>query len=227
MLRRIPRPRPTGGSAPRPIDPVFTHFQGHNGRSALSIWYDMGGPSLPRLFSFQVYITHDASPTENPDREALADELFETILGEHFLCQRLDLHFLRPGETTNDCIESHRALAQTKHTDLAKVVITRYTRSGVWPSHSFIYVVSDTDWKEVGLKGVFFDFDPTHPRAPADPVSERALVGHDIEEIADILFSQWSLRDDYKNLFRDAHEAGMTEWVEVFRAANRLGMDQW
>ncbi|KAK8238674.1 hypothetical protein HDK77DRAFT_483309 [Phyllosticta capitalensis] len=227
MLKRIPQPLSIGGKAPRRTYPWYTHFEDLNGRPTLSLWWDPSHPNLPPLFSFQVYVTHEASPVQNADREALARELYDAILGNKGHDKRVDVHFLRPGESTSDCVESHRALVKAKHTTLAQAVIPSYEDAAPWHCRSFIYVLSNSNWKEAGLTGVYFDHnEPEFPDA-ADDFSESTMVGFEIEEVAGIFFCHWHLRDEYMDLFSDAQDAGMTDWEEVFKAAGRLGMDQW
>ncbi|KAK8186921.1 uncharacterized protein BKA78DRAFT_355198 [Phyllosticta capitalensis] len=228
MLCRIPRPKRS--KAPRRTYPLFTHFQDLNGRPTLSVWWDTTKthPSLPPLFSFQVYVMHKASPVDKADREALASDLFRKILGDwHGYSSRIDLHFMRPGEKTADCVESHRSHVQAKPTNLARVVVPAYTCWYSRPSHSFIYVVFAQDWKKEGLKGVCFDYDSSRPGIPADAIREKHLVNDEMERTADDYCAEWCWKDDYEEIFGEARDAGMTDWQEVFKAANRLGMDQW
>ncbi|KAK8208099.1 hypothetical protein IWZ01DRAFT_542683 [Phyllosticta capitalensis] len=225
MLCRIPQPKRS--KAPRRAYPLFTHFENLNGRPTLSLWWDTTKthPSLAPLFSFQVYVLHEASPVDKADREALADELFHKILQDfNFFCNRIDFHFMRPGEETADCIESHRAHAQAKPTDLARAVVPTYTCYYSGPSHSFIYVVFARDWKKEGLKGVCFDYDSSRPGA----IREEHLVNDEIERTADdYCAAAWRWKEEFGEVFGAAKDAGMTDWQEVFKAANRLGMDQW
>ncbi|KAL1387430.1 hypothetical protein HDK64DRAFT_254862 [Phyllosticta capitalensis] len=171
-----------------------------------------------------VYVLHEASPVDKAEREALAKELFDAILQDCCsVWNRIDFHFMRPGEETKDCIESHRAHAQAKPTDLARAVVPNYTDWYYRPSHSFIYVVFARDWKKEGLKGVIFDYDSSRPGI----IREKHLVNDEIESTAYEYCAAWRWKEQYNEVYGAAHDAGMTDWQEVFKAANRLGMDQW
>ncbi|KAK8238675.1 hypothetical protein HDK77DRAFT_427928 [Phyllosticta capitalensis] len=212
MLCRIPRPKRS--MAPRRAYPLFTHFEDLNGRPTLSLWWDTTKthPNLPPLFSFQVYVLHEASPVDKAEREALAKELFDAILQDCCsVWNRIDFHFMRAGEETKDCIESHRAHAQAKPTDLARAVVPKYTDWYHRPSHSFIYVVFARDWKKEGLKGVIFDYDSSRPGV----MREKHLVNDEIESTAYEYCAAWRWKEQYNEVYGAAHDAGMTDWQEA------------
>ncbi|KAK7509384.1 hypothetical protein IWZ03DRAFT_427385 [Phyllosticta citriasiana] len=228
MLTRIPRPPPTGGGPPRRVYPIYNHFEDCDGRATLSIWFDESRPSLLPLFSLQVYVTYEASPAQNVGRELLAKELFETIMGfEDSSFNRLDIHFLRPGENTANCVEAFRAQKRATDTTVDETTFPICTYQPYWSKNSFAYIVFDQDWKKVGLKGLCFDTDASPSRDSADSVHESILEGFEIEENASELFRSWELRDEYMELFSDGRDSAMTVWQEIFDAANRLGLAQW
>ncbi|KAK7545134.1 uncharacterized protein J3D65DRAFT_611854 [Phyllosticta citribraziliensis] len=226
MFARIPRPPelddpPSGGR----VYPICNHFEDQNGRATLSIWFDKGPPSLVPLYSFQIYVTAGASPTQTSEREALGSALWNDILGNTPFSKRLDLHFLRPGEGNTDIMESHRALVRAEQTaDLAKVVVPSYRYPDNYDYHSLVFIVSDPDWKQFGLKGLYFDPDPSDSTSMTEPVLELDLVGDEIETLTISTFNFWELREEYLDLFDDAKNSGITEWQDVFEATNRLGM---
>ncbi|KAK7555469.1 hypothetical protein IWX49DRAFT_57317 [Phyllosticta citricarpa] len=220
MFARIPRPPeldnpPPGGQ----VYPICNHFEDHNGRATLSIWFDRGRPSLVPLYSFQIYVTAGASPMQTSDREALGRALWDDILGNTPFEKRLDLRFLRPDEGIAAMMESHRTLVRAEQADLAKVVVPSYADPGLYNYSSFVFIVS-----KAGLKGLYFDPDPSDSSALAEPVMEFDFDGDEVEQFARSTFNAWELSDEYTDLFDDARDSGITEWQEVFDATNRLGM---
>ncbi|KAK7545135.1 uncharacterized protein J3D65DRAFT_611857 [Phyllosticta citribraziliensis] len=198
----------------------FQHFQDHNDRPTLSTWYEPSeGP--PSLYSFQVYITSDMSPTEKPDRETLAREIF-LVLAHPGQYKRLDLHFMHPGEGIDDFMDCHRALVRANYTDITQVAVPNY---GYEDYASLIFVISDDSWKHEGFKGFLFDPKPVDSCLQPEPVSEFTMAIDDIEEIVrDIWDSwEWGLRDEYLWIYQLADDAGISNWQEVFYAAEKTG----
>ncbi|KAK7555179.1 hypothetical protein IWX49DRAFT_625827 [Phyllosticta citricarpa] len=229
MLTRISYP-PEPVKAPRraikSLSFIFDHFQDHDGRPSLSIWMQ-SEPKPPPLYSFQVYITSELAPAQTSDREALGKELFGIILADNNrVFKRLDIHLMHPGEGPTHLMKSHRAMVQAKYADFAKVVVPSYACSGICGYSSLLFVVSDPDWKQAGLKGLFFDPVAYDPEALAEPVSEDVWTKREICDFVHYVYNCWELREAYEDLFSEGEEAGMTEWQEILNSANRLGMLQ-
>ncbi|KAK7509380.1 hypothetical protein IWZ03DRAFT_434300 [Phyllosticta citriasiana] len=227
MLTRIPR-APETDHAPRRafsfMSSIFNKFEDHNGRPTLSVWME-SEPNLPPLYSFQVYVTFELSPKQTSGREALANELLKFVLPDNNLFyKRLDVHFMREGEGTTDFIERHHDLVQAKHADFAKAVVPSYACPRFWDYSSVIFVVSDPDWKQAGLKGVLFDPDPSDTYAKAEPVSERTWSSERIGEILGEVYNDWEFKEAYEDLYSESREEGLTDWKEILDAANRLGV---
>ncbi|KAK8154004.1 hypothetical protein IWX90DRAFT_484180 [Phyllosticta citrichinensis] len=123
----------------------------------------------------QVYITSKFTPMSALAREALAKELFNAIISdERRAYKRLDLHFMRPDQGVADFMESHRTILR------AKAVVPSHACPKSLKVSSIIFAVSDTDWKQVGMKTLLFDLDPSKPVSETTWTSEEIIktVGH-------------------------------------------------
>ncbi|KAK7509385.1 hypothetical protein IWZ03DRAFT_363896 [Phyllosticta citriasiana] len=193
MLTCIPRPKDRELNPPRgPVHPICDHFEDINGRATLSIWIDHGCPSLKPLFSYQVYVTSDASPAKTSDREAFANQLRHHILGTSPI-----------GEGVADIMESHRALVQAEHTkDLAKVVMP-FTDPIYYSYKSVVFIVSSPDWKQEDLTGL-----------SVDPCSDSSapLCKEDLVEYSQMFNDARDLRmTEWQEVFNAAKRMGMLQ----------------
>ncbi|KAK8208101.1 hypothetical protein IWZ01DRAFT_542685 [Phyllosticta capitalensis] len=198
-----------GSRPPVPAYHFFRRYDDHNDRPALSVWIDDRRPSLPPLFSFQVYIIYDVSTAEDADLEALAKKLYAGLVCEWgHDAKRVDVHFMPPGASSSDCMERHRTLVQAEPINLADVVIPSYaTKSNKY--HSFIIVVDSPEWKNEGMTVIFFDCNNPYAKFPVQQYKKS------LDDTAVMLEDRYSMlkwKDEYEEMFEKAQELGMTEW---------------
>ncbi|KAK8186922.1 uncharacterized protein BKA78DRAFT_298018 [Phyllosticta capitalensis] len=187
----------------------FRRYADDNNREALSVWIDHHQPSLPPLFSFQVYITYDVSSAEDADLEALAKKLYAGLLCEwgHY-AKRLDVHFMRPGASPTDCMERHRALVQAEPNNLADVVIPSYVTESC-KYHSIVIIVDSPGWKEEGMTIVAFDCSKPNAKFPLQHFKKSL---NDTEVMLEDLCSMLKWIEEYEDMYKKAQELGMAEW---------------
>ncbi|KAK8229397.1 hypothetical protein HDK90DRAFT_468849 [Phyllosticta capitalensis] len=189
---------------------IHRRYDDHNDRPALSFWIDGQRPSLPPLFSFQVYITYDVSTAQDSDLLELARQLFHNLIGHMDIGgKRLDLHFMRPGTSVVDCMERHRLLAENEPDNLADVVVPLYLSADYPSFHSFIIVVSSPEWQQNGVVCALFDCRDIDPQFPT---RELSLSVSEARQLCADIHAALEWREEYEEMFQRAQDLGMTEW---------------
>lgn len=151
-------------------------FQDHAGSHALSVWRGRAINPLPRLNSYTIYPSTQASPwrmlTRSTYTRAVTDD---PLYGSNDIEYRLDLYII-PGGSENDCINHFRVekklrgrfenqieLVSTNVEPIGRLPdLSRhtYTDTAQHPYHSLNYMFSEANWSSGNQLIARVEFDP-------------------------------------------------------------------
>ncbi|KAG4435145.1 hypothetical protein IFR05_009377 [Cadophora sp. M221] len=130
-------------------------------------------PTLPPLFSFQIYVTIAVPDSQ---KEKLCVDLYETITLKQdkpsVPTWRFDVHFL-PGSSKDECI-THYRLDKEARKEVPLCVMSSYKDESVTTGGVFV-LVDQEHWEENGVGFLYFDRDMKflkEGQAPGEPEPE-------------------------------------------------------